>query len=129
MNKQILELKNISLSYDKKNTYVLKNISFSVFSGEVLSIIGLNGSGKSSLLKIIAQIQKQSGGVLIRNYKKLSYVPQKMNLEESFPILVKEFIQIYNSNVTFTKIQDFLSKFHSAEIINKRIDSLSGGQL
>ena len=129
MNKNILELKNISLSYDNKKTYVLKDISFSVFSWEILSIIWLNWSWKSSLLKIISKIQKPTSWKIIRKYDKLSYVPQKINVDESFPILVKEFIQIYNEKVSISDILQLLKKFNSQDLLNKRIDKLSWGQL
>lgn len=129
MNKNILELKNISLSYDNWKTYVLKNISFSVFSWEILSIIWLNWSWKSSLLKIIAGINKNYSWEILRNYKKLAYVPQKINLDSSFPILVKEFIRIYNEKIKENEILNFLKKFKSEELLNKKIDKLSWGQL
>ena len=126
---EILELKNINLSFDNWKTYVLKDISFSVFSWEILSIIWLNWSWKSSLLKIISWIQKQNSGTIIKKYKLLSYVPQKINLENSFPITVKEFIQIYNEKIKLIDIENFLEKFNSKELINKKIEKLSWGQL
>jgi len=129
MNKEILKLENINLSYDNKKTYVLKDISFSVFAWEVLSIIWLNWSWKSSLLKIISGIKKQDSGCIIKNYNKLSYVPQKVNLENSFPILVSEFIKIYNEKSKNKEIEDLLEKFNSKELINKRVDKLSWWQL
>ena len=127
--KEILKLDNINLSYDSWKTYILKNISFSVFSWEVLSIIWLNWSWKSSLLKIISGIQKQDSGKIVKKFEKLAYVPQKINLEESFPILVSEFIKIYNEWISLIVIEDFLAKFNSKELINKRIDKLSWWQL
>lgn len=129
MNKEVLNLKNINLSYDKGKTYVLKNISFSVFSWEVLSIIWLNWSWKSSLLKIISKIQRQDSWKVTRNYEKLAYVPQKINLDDSFPIQVKEFIKIYNEKTNLEEIKELLKKFNSENLINKRIDKLSWGQL
>lgn len=129
MNKEILRFENISLSYNYKKTYVLKNISFWVFSWEILSIIWLNGTWKSSLLKIIAKIIKQTSWVVIRNYKKLSYVPQKINLDDSFPILVEEFIRLYNEKITLTDIEKLLKKFHSQDLISKKINILSWGEL
>lgn len=127
--KEILKLDNINLSYDSWKTYILKDISFSVYSWEVLSIIWLNWSWKSSLLKIISWILKQNSGKIIKNYKKLSYVPQKINLENSFPITVKEFIQIYNEKIILKDIEDFLEKFNSKELMNKKIEKLSWWQL
>ena len=129
MNKEILKLRNINLSYDNNKTYVLKNISFSVLPWEVLSIIWLNWSWKSSLLKIISRLHKQSSGKIIRNYKKLSYVPQKINLENSFPILTSEFIRIYNEESKIKDINDLLAKFNSKNLLNKRVDKLSGWEL
>ena len=129
MSKEILHLEDVSLSYDNGKTYVLKNISFSVFSWEILSVIGLNWSGKTSLLKIISGILENNSWKITRNYKKLSYVPQKINLEDSFPILVKEFIKIYNEKVSLNEIINLLEKFNSKNLIDRRIDKLSWWQL
>jgi zinc transport system ATP-binding protein len=129
MNKNILELQNITLSYNNWKTYILKNISFSVFSWEILSIIWLNWTWKSSLLKIISNIQKPDYGKIIKNYKKLSYVPQKISLENSFPILVYEFIKIYNEESNIKDIEQLLNKFNSKKLIYKRIDKLSWWEL
>lgn len=126
---EILKLENLSLSFDNKKTYILNDISFSVFSWEILSIIWLNWSWKSSLLKMISWIKKQTSGKIIKNYKNLAYVPQKLNLDNSFPIIVKEFIQIYNEKIEIKKIESFLEDFNSKELINKRIDKLSWWQI
>jgi len=124
--KEILKLENIFLSFDNKKTYVLKDISFSVFSWEVLSIIWINWSGKSSLLKVIAWIQKINSWKITKNYKKLSYVPQKISLDKTFPIKVSEFIKIYNQNIRDEKILSYLKKFDSEDLFSKNISSLSG---
>lgn len=128
-SKEILKLENIYLSYDNKKTYVLKDISFSVFSWEILSIIWINGSWKSSLLKIIAWIQKQNSGKIIKNYKNLSYVPQKISLDKSFPILVSEFIKIYNNYTSKKEIISYLEKFDAKNLINKKVWDLSWWEL
>lgn len=124
--KEILKLENIFLSYNNKKTYVLKDISFSVFSWEVLSIIWVNWSGKSTLLKVIAWIQKIDDWKIIKNYKKLSYVPQKISLDKTFPIKVYEFIKIYNENIDDKKIINYLKKFDNENLFEKNIASLSG---
>ena len=81
-----LEIKNLSFSY--KNKEILKNISFEVYSGTLLSILGANGAGKTTLIKCINGILKlKKGEVLIdeKNFnnkslkeksKIMSYVPQ-----------------------------------------------------
>lgn len=126
---EILKLEDISLSYNNKKTYVLKNISFSVYPSEILSIIWLNWAWKSSLLKIIAWIIKQSAWKITRNYKKLAYVPQKINIDNSFPVLVEEFIKIYNEKIDIFEIEKFLKKFNSNYLIWKKISKLSWWEL
>lgn len=57
---KILEIKNLQKSFDK--TSVLKNVSFSMEEGEVLSIIGSSGSGKTTLLRCINFLEKADKG-------------------------------------------------------------------
>lgn len=126
---EILKLEKINLSYNNKKTYVLKDISFSVFSWEILSIIWVNWAWKSSLLKIIAWIQKQNSWKIIKNYKKLSYVPQKISIDKNFPILVSEFIKIYNIWVKNSEIKKLLKEFDAENLFDKKVWDLSWWQL
>lgn len=125
MNNELLRLDKVSLSFDKWKTYVLKDISFSVAYWEVLSIIWLNGTWKTSLLKLIAWIEKLTSGKIIRNYKNLSYIPQKINIDSSFPISVREFIEIYNPKVETKEIENYLEKFQMQNFLDRNISSLS----
>lgn len=129
MNSEIIELKNIFLSYDNKKTYVLKDISFSILSWNIVSIIWKNWSWKSSLLKIIAWIQKQTSWDIIKNYNKISYVPQKISLDKTFPLLALEFIKIYNSKSTDDEIKYYTKKLNIEKLIKKNINSLSWWEL
>lgn len=126
MNKTLLSLSDVSISFDRNKTYILKNISFSLWKWSVMSIIWMNGTGKSTLLKIIAGIEKQSSGKIVRNYKKLWYVPQKIDIDMTFPLTVKEFIHIYNVWITDKSIRKMLEKFDSVKIMDKKIPLLSG---
>ncbi len=72
-----LILKNTSLSYNKRP--VLRNLSLHMQAGHVTGIVGANGSGKSSLLKVIAGLQKADGEMTIGpnlDNGRLSYMPQ-----------------------------------------------------
>lgn len=129
MNKEVLKLNKVSLSFDKGKTYVLKETSFWVNAWEILSIIWINWSGKTTLLKLLAWIYKQNSWEILRNYKKLSYVPQKINIDKTFPIKVKEFINIYNEKISYKEIKRYLQKFGSEYLIEKNISNLSGWEL
>ena len=128
MNKTLLQLDDISISFDGGKTYILKNICFSLWRGSVMSIIWMNGTWKSTLLKIIAGIEKHTSGKIMRNYTKLWYVPQKIDIDMTFPLTVVEFIHIYNDGVTDLKIKKMLKKFDSEQIFDRQISHLSGGQ-
>ena len=63
----ILELKNIDFSYDK-NKKILNGISFRIYKGEMVSIVGKNGAGKSTISKLILGFYKpQKGSILLEN--------------------------------------------------------------
>jgi len=80
-----LRAENLRFSYNDK--LVLRDVSFSLESGEVLGLVGPNGSGKTTLIKCLSQILKPEGSVFLEEYdlkkmkrqeiaKKIAYVPQ-----------------------------------------------------
>ena len=99
MTETILEIKNLKKSYGKNE--VLKDISLSVKKGEVISIIGSSGSGKSTFLRSINLLESPSGGeilyhgdnVLEKGYdlttyrERLGMVFQSFNLFENLNVL------------------------------------------
>ena len=99
MTETILEIKNLKKSYGQNE--VLKDISLSVKEGEVISIIGSSGSGKSTFLRSINLLESPSGGeilfhgenVLEKGYnltayrEKLGMVFQSFNLFENLNVL------------------------------------------
>ncbi|MEH7334772.1 energy-coupling factor ABC transporter ATP-binding protein [Neobacillus drentensis] len=57
MKKSIVSLKGVSFQYDSQERYALKNVSFDIFEGEWLAIVGHNGSGKSTMAKLLNGLQ------------------------------------------------------------------------
>lgn len=95
--KLLLEVRNLDIDYvQKKNilgkptkvNHVIKNISFNVYEGETLGLIGLSGSGKSTIGKTIVQLLKQSGGDIIYKDRNLSKLTKKERHD------IKQHIQI-----------------------------------
>jgi len=124
----ILDISSASISYDEWKAYILKDISFSLWEGEVLSIIGKNGTGKSSLLKAIAGIIPLQDGTIKMNTKKISYVPQKIQMDQSFPLKVQEFFRIFNANISKEDIKNNIALFHAEHLLEKNIHVLSWGE-
>ncbi len=139
----ILEIKNVSFAYDKQK--VLEDINLSVEEKDFLAIIGPNGGGKSTLLKLILGINKlQSGDISVLgapSSKKLSligYVPQNTNVNTDFPIKVIEVVLMgyigekrpffgYGKDET-TSANTALTQVGMGTFANEKIGSLSGGQ-
>lgn len=98
MNDQNLIFEDVSFAYQERQN-VLKNVSFEVLPGEFVGIIGPNGGGKTTLLKLIMGFLKPSSGK-IRIFGKqpqeastqVAYVPQTLRYDKQFPISVDELV-------------------------------------
>jgi len=104
-NKIIYSMMRVSKFYDKKP--VIKDISLSYFYGAKIGVLGLNGSGKSSLLRIMAGVDKDFNGqaVLSQGYT-VGYLEQEPHLDESKTVrqIVEEGVQ---------EIVDLLAEFNA----------------
>ena len=67
----IIEFRNVN--YSKNNNMILENISFSLKKNKYNVIIGKNGSGKSTILKLIVGLEKISGGQIFIDNEELVY--------------------------------------------------------
>ena len=140
--KEIIKIRNLNFSYDKQ--VVLEDINLDYSSDEFLAIIGPNGGGKSTLLKLILGLLKpQSGEIKLFGKepsevsKFIGYVPQNFLSNQSFPMMVLEVVLM---GLIDKKIFGFYSKDEKAlalsalekvgmrEFANARIGELSGGQ-
>lgn len=136
---ELIKAENICKKYSG-NT-VLENISFSVNKGEFFHILGENGTGKTTLMRIILGLTELSGGKIIySNIKKseIGYLPQIADIEHDFPASVMEVVMSGFLNrkkiLTFysaeqkNKAISLLERLNVAEFRNKPFASLSGGQ-
>jgi len=139
----IIEIKNLSFSYEKQK--ILENINLEVQERDFLAIIGPNGGGKSTLLKLILGINpikdgsiRTFGEVPKKNLAKIGYVPQNTNVNTNFPITVIEVVlmgHIGEKRPLFGYAEHeklcamgALSKVGMEKFANDKIGSLSGGQ-
>jgi len=139
----IISIENLSFSYEKE--IVLKDINLTVQKNDFLAIIGPNGGGKSTLLKIILGVNKIKKGKLKIYDKEVTstitsfgYVPQNTNINIDFPIKVIEVVlmgHIQSNKPLFgygkseiACAMGSLAKVGMEDFANSRIGSLSGGQ-
>jgi iron complex transport system ATP-binding protein len=95
-----LKVENLSIGYKskKQNTVIAKDISFTLNKGEITAIVGVNGIGKSTLLRTIANVQPQlSGSISIENKQLSNYTP--LDLASKISLVLTEGIATKNLTV------------------------------
>ena len=144
MKKKVaIELKNISAGYD--NDVVIEKINCHIYEGDFFGIIGPNGGGKSTLLKIILGLFNPTKGT-VKIYgqipktgrKNIGYVPQYSEYDKQYPISVWDVVlmgrrsirgvhPLYSSDDKKATIE-VLKKVSMLEYKKRHISELSGGQ-
>lgn len=133
---EAISCQNLSFGYD--DTLILNEISFSILKGEFIGIIGPNGGGKSTLLKLILGFLKPSSGSLQVFSERIAYVPQNMKFDRHFPISALEVVlqgrlshlPWYGkfSPVDIQKSLDALAQVGLEFLADRPFGTLSGGQ-
>ena len=121
----VLAVENLKVGYDK----TLKEVSFKLYKGRKLGIIGSNGTGKSTLLKtIIGEIIPLGGTIDFGHNVEVGYFDQQMALLNSDKTVFDEFYDEF-PNLTVTEIRNSLAAFmFYGEDVFKTISMLSGGE-
>ncbi|MGL5317748.1 MAG: metal ABC transporter ATP-binding protein [Bacteroidales bacterium] len=140
---KILEIENLHAGYSHKE--VLRNINLTVKKGDFLGIIGPNGGGKSTLLKVILGLIKPSKGKVSfflngarQEQVSIGYLPQISNIDKEFPISVRELVLsgLPPKNTLFStysidqlkEADHIIEKIGLSDHAKHPISRLSGGQ-
>lgn len=133
----MIEIKEMSFAFP--NQEILKNVNLKIEDGEFIGVLGPNGGGKSTFIKLILGLIKPQVGEIRVKEKKISYVSQTTSLNDSnFPATVKEIVMlglannkpsIFSYKKNAQKADKIMKKLNIYEIRNKIISELSGGQL
>jgi zinc transport system ATP-binding protein len=139
----IVSIEHLSFAYNQ--TMVLKDVSFNVFPGEFVGIIGPNGGGKTTLLKLIMGFLTPSSGEIrvfnkpvMKALPQISYVPQNTRFDREFPISVIEVVlsgRLFKlpwygryTNEDYEIAKRVLNQVGMASFSDKSFGTLSGGQ-
>ncbi len=129
----ILEVNDLSVRFG--NFPALDHITFTIDKPEIIAVIGPNGSGKTTLLKAILGLIPYNGEIKIfgksiqQVLPLLGYVPQHFAFEKSFPLTVEEFVELTCRKPEQLPFGGALRAAGMAEMKDKLIGELSGGQL
>ena len=105
---------------------IVDDVSFTINEQDKVALIGINGTGKSTLLKMIAQIDDYQGEILRKKDIRISYLPQNPDFQNELTVL-KQVYEYVGHDVEEYEVKAILNKFG---IINheQKIAELSGGQ-
>ena len=105
---------------------IVDDVSFTINEQDKVALIGINGTGKSTLLKIIAQIDDYQGEILRKKDIRISYLPQNPDFQNELTVL-KQVYAYVGHDIEEYEVKAILNKFG---IINheQKIAELSGGQ-
>lgn len=145
-NINIIEIKNLNFSYGDKS--IIKDVSFNIHRGDYIGIIGPNGGGKTTLVKLILGLLKPDSGSVslfgepcakFKNWPKIGYVAQKVtNFDSKFPATVNEVVSMGRfsqrgllkslNKTDKSQVSQALQEVEMSEYKNRLIGNLSGGQ-
>ena len=134
-----LTCQKLCVGYDGKP--VLQDLSFQVFAGDYLCIVGENGSGKSTLMKTILGLQPPISGRILTGdglrKNEIGYLPQQTQAQRDFPATVREVVLSgclngskgpFYSRTDRSLANKNMEKLSITNIANRSYRELSGGQ-
>ena len=125
----IITFQNVSFAYPERS--VLKKVSFTIPEGDFVALVGPNGSGKTTIVKLIlGLLQPATGSVTVlgqdravfRDWHRLAYVPQQHNVDKNYPGTVREILS------TCGPPDQRIAKLLEITYLEQQFRSLSGGQ-
>ncbi len=138
-----LKLNNVSVRIGSDS--ILKDVTMHVHCGEMVALIGPNGAGKSTILKAILGQRDYEGiitfsapGMRHRKMPRIGYVPQSPAFDPGDPVTVADLFACCQSKFPAflgmkkedrEKVLECLDRVHGTDLIDKRVGTLSGGEL
>ena len=143
MENSIVQIRNVWYAYNGKT--VLQDVSLDIQPGDFIAMIGPNGGGKTTLLKLMLGLLRPDrgsikvlGGPSEKASHHIGYVPQDVHINRSFPITAIDVVLMgklkparrWTLNATQDRREalDALERMEIADCANSKIDALSGGQ-
>ena len=127
MNQKKLLVKLENAGVQRISKWLVKGISFEISQGQIVTLIGPNGSGKTTTAKMILNIMNADEGQITRNTNKMAYVPQKINIDWTMPLRVIDFMKITN-NLNDNQVIESLTTTGVDKLLYNQIHNLSGGE-
>ena len=126
-NKNNLLVKMENAGVYLNNKWLVKDVTLNIEKGKIITLIGPNGSGKTTTAKIALGLYKNISGNVEKYTKKIAYVPQKISIDWTLPIRVFDFMNL-TSDLQNNETNEALEITGAKHLINNDLKSLSGGE-
>ena len=124
-NNILVKLNNAGFRQSEK--WLVEGVSLTIEKGKIVTLIGQNGSGKSTTAKMALGIYKNIEGTVEKYTTKVGYVPQKISIDWTLPLRVSDFM-ILTENLKEDNINEALSLTGVIHLKDKNLGDLSGGE-
>ena len=124
-NNILVKLNGVGLKQNEK--WLVKGVSLKVEKGKIVTLIGPNGSGKSTTAKIALGIYKNIEGQVEKFTNNIGYVPQKISIDWTLPLRVKDFMLLTDS-LKDDALDEALTLTGVKHLKDKNLGNLSGGE-
>lgn len=126
--RDVLKVENLSKSFD--DNQVFTGVDLLLNRGDKVAVVGVNGAGKSTFLKIVAgEIESDTGTISLGSNVKMSYFGQHQAQELSPQLSVLETMSFAGEDMTVTQVRSLLGAFlFRGEEVEKKVAVLSGGE-
>ncbi len=122
----LITVQNLTVTYGAQTA--LRNVSLTVERGEIVTIVGPNGSGKTSLFRaIIGAAEAAAGEIALQPGLKIGYVPQRLNIDPTLPITVERFMRL-TERLPRARCAAALERAGVPDLLKRQMTHLSGGQ-
>jgi zinc transport system ATP-binding protein len=122
----LISVENLSIRYGGQTA--LAHVDLAIEPGEIVTIVGPNGSGKTSLLRaIIGAVTPAAGRVRRKPGLRIGYVPQKLHIDRTLPITVERFLRL-PGGVSRDDSARALDQAGVPDLSPRQMSALSGGQ-
>lgn len=121
----LVKLSNVGIF--KGNKWLVRDVDLEIKKGEIVTLIGPNGSGKTTTAKIALGLHKNIKGNVERFTNKISYVPQKVSIDWTLPLRVIDFM-VLTQVLKTEDIKYALSLTGVEHLQNNNLRDLSGGE-
>lgn len=121
----LIKLDNIGIFRSDK--WLIRGISLELSKGEIVTLVGPNGSGKTTTAKVVLNILKPDEGKMTFNAKKVAYLPQAISIDWTLPIRVRDFMNL-TSKLSDVEVTEALNLTGVENLISSDLRNLSGGE-